>query len=85
MKPTEMKLPEEQINIELPKEIAEKLDPIAMKIGEQFKIYGFRAKINFRSLLKCLAFRNGRSVVTEEEFKESLELANFMNFKFTPM
>ena len=33
-------LPEKEINVELPKEIADKLDPIAMKIGEQFNLYG---------------------------------------------
>jgi len=47
-----------------------------MKIGEQFRLYGLRAKINFGSLLKCLAYRNGRKAVTEEEFQEYLELAD---------
>lgn len=56
-----------------------------MKIGEQFKLYGFRAKINFRNLLKCLALRNGREEVTEAEFKEFLGLANYMNFEYNPI
>jgi len=81
----EIRLPERKINVELPKEIAEKLNPIAMKIGEQFRLYGFRAKINFRCLLKCLAYRNGREFVTEPEFDEFLELAGFMNFDFNPI
>ena len=75
-------LPEKEIDIELPKEIADKLNPIAMKVGEQFELYGIRAKINFRSLLKALAYRNGRKTVTDVEFKEFLELADYMNFNF---
>jgi hypothetical protein len=84
-KKSEIKLPKGQITLELPKEIADKLNPFAMKIGEQFKLYGLRAKINFRNLLKCLAFRNGKKIVTEEEFREFLELANFMNFDYNPL
>ena len=77
-----IKLPRGQKDINLPKEIADKLNPVAMKIGEQFDLYGFRAKINFRCLLKCLAYRNGRKEVAEEDFQEFLELADFMNFKY---
>jgi hypothetical protein len=53
-----------------------------MKIGEQFKLYGIRAKINFRSLLKALAYRNGKKTVSDVEFKEFLELADYMNLDF---
>ena len=67
------------------KEIADKLNPIAMKIGEQFKLYGIRAKVNLRSLLKALALRNGKFVVSENEFRELLELADYMNFDFNPI
>ena len=81
----EVKLPEKEVDIKLPKKIAEELNPIAMAIGKQFELYGFRAKINFRSLLKCLAYRNGRNVVSEDDFKEFLELADFMNFDFNPI
>jgi hypothetical protein len=81
----EIELPKEKIDIELPRVIADKLNPISMKIGEQFRLYGFRAKINFRTLLKCLAYRNKKSVVTEEEFDEFLELASFMNFDYNPL
>ena len=85
MKRAKAKLPKRQVDVELPKEIADKLNPIAMKIGEQFRLYGLRAKINFRSLLKCLACRNGRKVVSEEEFQEFLQLADYMNFDCNPI
>jgi len=84
-KNNKVKLPRGKINIKLPKEIADKIDPIAMKIGEQFRLYGLRAKINFRSLLKCLAYRNQRKIVADADFQEFLELADYMNFDFNPI
>jgi len=83
--PVKLKMPKRLLKIELPKEIADKIDPIATRIGEQFRLYGLRAKINFRSLLKALAYRNGKKTVTEEEFKEFLELASYMNSDFNPL
>jgi hypothetical protein len=77
--------PKKDVDIELSEEIAEKLNPIAVKIGEQFQIYGLRAKINLRSLIKCLAYRNNRRIVTEQDFDELLELADYMNFKYNPL
>jgi hypothetical protein len=79
------KLPQKQVNIDLPENIADKLDPLAMKVGEQFNLYGIRAKISFRCLLKCLAYRNNQTAVSETEFKEFVQLAEFMNFKFNPL
>jgi len=80
-----LELPTQDVDVELPKEIADKLNPIAMKIGEQFKLYGIRTKINLRSLLKALALRNGKTVVSESEFQELLELADYMNFNYNPI
>lgn len=81
----EIPLPDKDVDIKLPEKIAQRLNPIAIKIGEQFKLYGIRAKINLRSLLKALAFRNGKTAVTEAEFQELLELADYMNFRYNPI
>jgi hypothetical protein len=67
------------------RKIADKLDPFATKVGEQFSLYGIGAKISFRCLLKCLARRNKKKAVTDSEFKEFLELIDFMNFGFKQM
>ena len=80
-----IKLPKKNTDVKLSPKIAEKLNPIAIKVGEQFRLYGFRAKINFRCLLKCLAYRNNRKVVTEEDFQEFLELVDYLNFDFHPI
>lgn len=84
-KKCKVKLPRKSVDIDLPKKIADRLDPYAREIGRAYDLYGFRVKINFRSLLKCLAYRNGRKVVTDADFNEFLELVNFMNFSFTPI
>lgn len=77
-----IKLPRHQVSVELPREMADRIDPVAKKVGQDYDLYGFRAKINFRCLLKCLAFRNRRRMVTEAEFGEFLELSEYMNFSY---
>jgi hypothetical protein len=77
-----LKLPSKTVDIELSKTIADELNPIAVRVGKEFDLYGFRAKINFRCLLKCLAYRNSNDFVAEEEFREFLELADYMNFSY---
>jgi hypothetical protein len=84
-KNTKAKMPKKPVNVTLPKQIADQLNPVAMKIGEQFRLYGFRAKINFRSLLKCLAYMKNKKIVTEADFQEFLELADYMNFDYNPI
>lgn len=74
-----LKPPKKEINIELPPEIADRLDPIAREVGKQLEIYGIRSKINFRGLLKALALRNQKALVTEAEYDEFAELADYMN------
>ena len=82
---TKIKLPSRQAKVHLPDEIADQLNPIAMQIGQQYKVYGIRAKINLRTLLKCLAYRNRSPEVTDREYQEFLELADYMNFKYNPL
>lgn len=83
--PIEFPLPTREADIELSTTIADKLDPIAMKIGEQFQLHGIRAKINLRSLIKALACRNGSKTVTENDYAELVELADYMNFEYHPL
>jgi hypothetical protein len=72
IKNVKMKVPKKQVDIKLSPQLGDRITPIAMKIGERFSLYGLRAKINFRSLLKALAYRNGKRIVSEEEFREFL-------------
>jgi len=84
-KKVKIKLAKRKMDIKLSKEMADRIDPIARRVGKVYKAYGIRAKINFRCLLKCLAYRNGRKEVTEEEFREFVELADYMNLDFKPI
>jgi len=77
-----IELPEEEVDIFLPKEIADKLNTVAMQIGALQKLYGIRAKINLRSLIKCIAYLNGRKEVTLEDYEELLELVTYMNLDY---
>lgn len=85
LKNAEVTFPKKQVKVELSREIADKINPIATRIGDQFRLYGLRAKINFRNLLKCIAYRNKRRTVAEDDFQEFLELADFMNFDFNTL
>jgi hypothetical protein len=75
-----VKVPKRPVDVALSKAWADRLDPIARQIGRQFYLYGFRAKLNFRCLLKCLAYRNKRKTVTEGELYELVDLVHYMNW-----
>ena len=77
-----LKIPKDEIDISLPKEIADKLDGISQKIGTLQNLYGIRAKINLRSLIKSIAYLNGHNKVTLNDYNELLELAEYMNLDF---
>jgi hypothetical protein len=77
--------PKEEVDIELDPEVADRLDPIAIAVGQKMGLYGFRAKINFRSMLKAIALRNGHKKVTESDFLEFLQLTNYLNLDFNPI
>ena len=80
-----MEFPKENVDVTLDPQIADKLDPLAVRIGDDFGIYGIRAKINLRSLLKALAYLNGRVAVQMADFDELLRLVDYMNFKYNPL
>lgn len=80
-----IKLPSKKVDVSLSPEMADRIDPVARRVGQVYWSYGIRAKINFRCLLKCLAYRNGVKEVSEVEFGEFVELADYMNLEFTPI
>lgn len=83
IKDEKIKLPAKNgTDIRLPKNMADKLNGLAHKIGTIQLLYGIRAKINLRSLIKAIAFLNGRKEVTVDDYKELLELADYMNLAY---
>lgn len=57
----------------------------AVEFGKTYSNYGIRAKVNLRCLLKCIAYRNGRRVVTEDDFDEFHALVPYMNLEYKPI
>jgi hypothetical protein len=80
-----IEFPKDSVKVALDPLIADRLDPLAVRIGEGFGIYGIRAKINLRSLIKALAYLNGRDAVQVADFDELLRLVDYMNFKYNPL
>lgn len=80
-----LNLPENDVDVVLPAEIAQRLDPIAIAIGQAMQTYGIRAKINLRSFIKALALKEGRKKVTEKDFERLIYLANWLNLNFNPV
>lgn len=85
LSPIVLKFPEKEVSVLLPQKLADKLNPLAVKIGEEFNLYGIRAKINLRSFIKGLALRNHSTIVSKREYIELLELYDYMNFKYNPL
>jgi len=77
-----LNIPKEEVDIKLPKVIADKLDGISQKIGAIQDLYGIRAKINLRGLIKAIAYLNGRKEVTIKDYEELLCLAEYMNLGY---
>jgi len=80
-----LKFPPQPKDVLLPKNIAEKLVPVSMKIGESMKIYGFRFFLNSKALLKSLALMNGRTAVTQADYDAFLNLSTYFNAEFNPI
>jgi len=85
IEPVPLNFPNGSVDIDIPREIAEKLIPISVKIGESMRLHGFRFFLNARALLKALALMKGKRMVSDEEFNEFLELSRFLNWDFNPI
>jgi hypothetical protein len=81
----ELRFPKWSKDIILPETIAEKVIPISMKVGESMKLHGFRFFLNTKTMLKSLALLNRRTIVTNQEFDEFLELSKYLNCQFSPI
>jgi len=83
--PVKLKIPNREVDVHLPREIADKLDPLATAIGQKLGLYGFRCKVNFRSLLKAFALRNGRREVEPEDLENLYRKSRWFNLDLNPI
>ena len=81
-----LKLPEEPKLIELPIEIAKKIEPFALSLADEYsryqRVYGFRYQRQLQALAKALALLEGKDEVDKECLDELENLASYLNFQF---
>ncbi len=78
-----IKVPDEDIEIKLPKEEADKLDSVVMAYKESVgSETGFRLRRNLQQLAKSNAWLHGRDTVTEEDIRKVISFAPFL---FNPL
>jgi hypothetical protein len=84
-KTAKLPLPEEPKLIELPFELARKIEPYASSLADEYskyqKVYGFRYQRQLQTLVKAIALFKGRDEVDEECLDELEEVANYINFQ----
>ena len=79
----DLKIPDKEIEIKLPKEEADKLDPIVFAFKESIgSTTGFRLRWNLQQLAKANAWINNRDIVTEEDIRKVI---SFTPFFFNPI
>ncbi len=82
--PKNINLPREDVEITLPKEVADKLDPLvnALRVLTNSPT-GFRLRWNLQQLSKAHAWKMGRDVVTEEDIRAVSAFAPFVHNPIT--
>ena len=76
-------LPKNDVDVILPKEVAEMIESIVLDISEEENILGFRLQRQLQTLAMANAILNGRNIVQKEDYLVIKELSKFINFKFT--
>lgn len=74
---------EHQRQINLPIDIANKIEEISLDISEKNNILGFRLQRQLQVLTMANAFSNERSLVSMDDYKEIKHLSRFINFNFS--
>ncbi|ADB57518.1 HTH domain-containing protein [Archaeoglobus profundus] len=78
-----LNIPDDEIEIKLPKEEADKLDPIVFAFKDSIgSTTGFRLRWNLQQLAKANAWINDRDIVIEEDIRK---IISFTPFFFNPI
>jgi len=78
-----LKVPDEEVEVKLPKREADKLDPIVFAFKDSIgSTTGFRLRWNLQQLAKANAWINDRDVVNEEDIRK---VVSFTPFFFNPV
>jgi hypothetical protein len=86
-----------ETDVILPAEIAKKLNPFAKDIthniisktltthSPRLNIKGYRTQLQLQRMVKGLALVNGRTIVTEEDLSEFIELLKYVNLDYNEL
>lgn len=75
-------LPKEEVDVLLPRDIAEKIESIVLDISAEENILGFRLQRQLQTLAMANAALKGESKVTESDYEIVKEISKFINYKF---
>jgi hypothetical protein len=81
----ELRIPEEDRKITLPRKYAQAILPSTATIAEAQKTYGFRLQKQFQALLQASALEKGRTSVNSRDVDRVLHLMNWVNFDENPI
>lgn len=78
----EFELPPQPLDIELPHDIANKLESISLDITNSTNLLGFRLQRQLQVLAMSNALMSGRIMVTEDDYKVIKRVSKHINFRF---
>jgi hypothetical protein len=78
-----------ETEVKIPVDIAKSLNSHAVKLAfdmdKNTKVKGYRAQVQLQRMIKGLALVNGRTVVTEEDLAEFIELLKYVNLDYNEL
>lgn len=77
-----LELPDKNVSMVLPEEIAQKIAALAPQIVDAEKLYGFRLQKQLQVLCMASALFNKRTTVQELDFEIIKQLSDFINLKY---
>lgn len=82
-----LNLPAKSMEIELPLDMAKRIEPYSLTLASQYsqyqKVYGFRYQRQLQTFVKAIALLEGKQQVDDQCIQELGRLANFINFNFS--
>lgn len=81
----ELEIPQEDLEIKLPRRYAESILPSTTTIARAQETYGFRLQKQFQALLQASALEQKRETVNGFDVNRVLNLMNWVNFDENPM
>lgn len=76
-----LNFPDKKQTVKLPEDISKPLIPLAKAISASIDAYGIRLLKIFNALLKANALKNGRKIVTKQDYDDLMKYIEFIKYK----